>query len=97
MAMDMGQKTRGHTNGGKGMGIMLAKRQSGISCRGYRGLGKMDRGQENGRQWKRGGREWKQRTEESKQEETAEHLSGDRGQGDTGDRGQGIGGTGGNG
>ena len=67
----MGQKTRGHTNGGKGMGIMLAKRQGGISCRGYRGLGKMDRGQENGRQWKRGGREWKQRTEEDKQEETA--------------------------
>ena len=46
--MDRGQKTRGHTNGGKGMGIMLAKRQGGISCRGYRGLGKMDRGQENG-------------------------------------------------
>ena len=48
--MDRGQKTRGHTNGGKGMGIMLAKRQGGISCRGYRGLGKMDRGQENGGQ-----------------------------------------------
>ena len=44
----------------------------------------MDRGQENGGQWKRGGREWKQRTKEGKQEEIAEHLSGDRGQGNTG-------------
>ena len=54
------------------------------------GLGKMDRGQENGGAWERGGGEWRQRTEEDKQEETA-------GTGDRGDRGQGIGGTSGNG
>ena len=93
MAMDGGQKTRGHANRGKGMGIMPAKRQGGISCRGYRGLGKMDRGQENGGRWKRGGREWKQRTKDGKQEETAGTGDG----GALGDSRQGKDGTGGNG
>ena len=92
----------------------MKRENHGIFCRGYRGLLKMDRGQENGGQGKRGAGEWKQRTEESKQTDIIsqprrstrghelvsnlpEHLSGDRGRGDTGNRGQGIGGTGGNG
>ena len=44
----------------------------------------MNKGQENGGQWKRGGGEWKQRTEEDKQEEAA-GIGGHGGQG-TGDR-----------
>ena len=78
------KKLWSHENSNLGFNEIMKRENRGISCSGYRGLGKMDRGQENGGRWKRGGREWKQRTKEGKQEETAEHRSGDRGQGKTG-------------
>ena len=91
--MDVGQRTRGHTNGGKGMGIMPAKRQGGISCRGYRGLGENGQGAR-----KRGAMETGRKGMQAEgRRGQARGDSGDRGVGDTGDRGQGIGRTGGNG
>ena len=85
MAMDRGQKTRGHTNGGKGMGIMPAKRQGdreqGTGGPGHRGQGTRGTGYIG-----QGTRGIRGRGQGDREQGTRRQGTGRQGTGDTGQR-----------